>query len=154
MSMTQSHTSHAATGPQGIAPGTEEVVLDFVAGLPGFPNSRRFRVEDLGESVQPFARIRLVEEPTIAFTVVPPGLLFPNYTVEIDEDHVTQLGLNSADDVVTLVIVTIPQPPQPPTANLLGPIVINRVTRLAAQVVQHRSSYGVAEPISALSAPS
>jgi flagellar assembly factor FliW len=60
---------------------------------------------------------------------------------------VTQLGLTSAEDVITLVIVTTPRPPQPPTANLLGPIVINRVTRNAAQVVQHRSSYGVAEPI-------
>lgn len=150
MSMTQIDTSHAATGPQGLGTAEEEVVLEFAAGLPGFPRSRRFVLEDLGENLQPFCRIRSISEPSIAFTVVPPGLLFPNYTVEIDDEHVNQLGLTSAGDVVTLVIVTTPRPPQPPTANLLGPIVINRVSRNAAQVVQHRSSYGVAEPISAL----
>ena len=145
MPITQTQTSHAPTGPRGFAASDEPVVIDFVAGLPGFPASRQFVVEDLGAHVQPFCRIRSLAEPAIAFTVAPPGLLFPDYSVEIDEDHVVQLGLNSAEDVVTLVIVTIPQAPQPPTANLLGPIVINRTTRSAAQIVQHQSSYGVAE---------
>lgn len=149
MSMTQHDTDRAATGPGGFGSSPEETVLEFVAGLPGFPASRRFKVEDLGETLRPFCRIHSVTEPSIALVVVPPGVLFPDYSVEIDEEHIAQLGLSCADDVVTLVIVTLPPAPQPPTANLLGPIVVNRRTRQAAQVVQHRSSYGVAEPIAA-----
>lgn len=149
MSLTQHDTDRVATGPQGLGtPNGEEIILEFVAGLPGFPASRRFKVEDLGERLRPFCRIRSLTEPSIAFTVVPPGVLFPQYSVKIDEEHVSQLQLDSADDVITLVIVTTPPSPQPPTANLLGPIVVNRHTRSAAQVVQHHSSYGVAEPIS------
>jgi flagellar assembly factor FliW len=127
-------------------PGHEDVV-EFTAGLPGFPGARRFRIEDLGPDLAPFCRIRSVDEPTIAFTVVPPGALFPDYSVEIDEERVAQLHLDSSEDVITLVIVTTQAAPCPPTANLLGPIVINRTNHAAAQVVQHRSSYGVAEPI-------
>ncbi len=122
-------------------------VIEFEAGLPGFPSARRFRLEDLGEALRPFRRLRSLGEPDISFTVVEPGLLFPDYSVEIDDEHQASLGITSADDVVTLVLITVPRPPLPATANLLGPIVINRRTGAAAQVVQHRSVYKVAQPL-------
>jgi flagellar assembly factor FliW len=128
----------------GIA-GSE--VINFAAGIPGFATLHEFRFEDLGPALRPFCRIRSVEDPNIGFTVVVPGLLFPDYAIEIDEEHVESLGLDSADDAATLIIVTVPRPPLPPTANLLGPIVINRHTGAAAQVVQHRSNHSVAEPV-------
>ena len=121
--------------------------IEFEAGLPGFPTARRFRLEDLGEGLRPFRRLRSVGEPEVTFTVVEPGLLFPDYSVEIDDDHQAALGIGSAEEVLTLVLITVPRPPLPPTANLLGPIVINKSTGSAAQVVQHRSNYKVAEPL-------
>ena len=137
--------SVAMTGAIG---GLDEgTVIEFAAGLPGFPAARQFRVEDLGEALRPFARLRSVGEPEIGFTVVDPGLLYPDYSVEIDDEHQSALGISDPADVVTLVMITVPRPPQPPTANLLGPIVINRRTGAAVQVVQHRSSYRVAEPL-------
>jgi len=128
----------------GIA-GSE--VINFAAGIPGFATLHEFRYEDLGPALRPFFRIRSVQDPNIGFTVVAPGLLFPDYSVEIDEEHVEALGLETSDDATTLIIVTVPRPPMTPTANLLGPVVINRHTGAAAQVVQHRSSHSVAEPI-------
>lgn len=134
------------SGLGGLGEGTE---IEFAAGLPGFPGARRFRLEDLGPNLRPFSRLRYLGEPEVSFTVVSPGLLFPKYSVEIDEDDQAALGIESPDDVVILVMITVPQPPQPPTANLLGPIVINRRTGAAAQIVQHRSNYRVAEPLPA-----
>ena len=134
-------------GLAGLGEGTE---ITFAAGLPGFAEARRFLVEDLGPALRPFSRLRsLGGGPEIAFTVVPPGLLYPDYTVEIVSDDQTALGIESAEDVVTLVMITPPHPPQPPTANLLGPIVVNRRTGAAAQIVQHKSDYRVAEPLPA-----
>lgn len=152
MSITFSHDIQAGalTGP-GDDLGLVEVV-DFAAGLPGFPGVRRFLLEDLGESLRPFRRLRSVGgEPEVSFTVVEPGLLFGNYTVEIDDDHQASLGVASAGEVLTLVLVTVPRPPLPPTANLLGPIVVNKTTGAAAQVVQHKSGYKVAEPLPGVS---
>ena len=133
--------------PAGLAGIGEGAEITFEAGLPGFPGARRFRLEDLGPSLRPFSRLRSVGDIDISFTVVPPGLLYPDYTVEIDDDDQAALGITSAEDVVTLVLITAPRPPQPPTANLLGPIVVNRHNGLAAQIVQHKSSYKVAEPL-------
>ncbi len=122
-------------------------VIEFAAGLPGFPTARRFRLEDIGEAVRPFQRLRSIGGPDISFTVVDPALLYPDYTVETDEDQQASLEIRAAEDAMILVLITVPQPPLPPTANLLGPIVVNRTTGAAAQVVQHRSSHKVAEPL-------
>jgi len=61
------------------------------------------------------------------------GNVFPDYTIEFDEQHVATLDWESADDAMVLASVTLGRPP---TANLLGPLVVNRRTRAAAQVVQ------------------
>ncbi len=144
MSMTQAHTSAVITEPS--AADRTDLVLDFPTGLPGFPGPRKFCIEPLGPTLEPFCRMRSLDTPELCFTLVPPGLLVPGYSVEIDEEHVAALALASAEDAVVLVIVTLPPPPQPPTLNLLGPVVVNRQTGAAAQVVQHRSHYGVAVP--------
>jgi flagellar assembly factor FliW len=131
----------AAADPEGIAEGA---VLDFGAGIPGFPASRHFRLESLAPELQPFCVMRSVNETGISFVLVAPGMLFPDYTIEIDEQHVAALALESADDAIVLSIVTLGHPP---TANLLGPLVVNRRTQAAAQVVQHQSRYRAAEPL-------
>jgi flagellar assembly factor FliW len=123
-------------------------VLDFGGGIPGFPSSRHFRLEALAPELQPFCVMRSVSETGISFVLVPPGTLFPDYTIEIDEQHVANLGLESADDAMVFTIVTLGQSP---TANLLGPLVVNRRTRAAAQVVQYQSSYRAAEPLASVS---
>ena len=74
--------------------------------------------------------------------------MFPDYTIEIDEQHVASLGLETADDAIVMTIVTLGEPP---TANLLGPLVVNRLTRSAAQVVQYQADYRAAEPLTPLS---
>ncbi len=137
--------AEAEAGGEGFAEGA---VLDFAAGIPGFPASRQFRLESLAAELEPFCAMRSVNDSGISFVLVPPGVLFPDYTIEIDEQHVESLGLESADDAVVLAIVTLGQPP---TANLLGPLVVNRRTLAAAQVVQYQSSYRAAEPLTPLS---
>ncbi len=142
-------TLGAGGGTDGDGDGAlDDVVLDFGGGIPGFPSSRHFTIESLAAELQPFCVMRSVDETGISFVLVPPGALFPDYTIEIDEQHVANLGLETADDAVVLAIVTLGEPP---TANLLGPLVVNRRTRAAAQVVQYQSSYRAAEPLASRS---
>lgn len=133
------------TADDGIVDASlDGAIVDFAAGLPGFPASHQFRVETLAPELAPFCMMRSVNESGICFILVEPGAVFPDYTVAIDEQHVASLGLESADDAAVLAIVTLGEPP---TANLLGPLVVNRRTRAAAQVVQYQSSYRAAEPL-------
>lgn len=126
---------------------SDELVLTFVAGLPGFPDAHRFALDGLGPELEPFCRMRSLDQRDLTFTVMPPGLVFLDYAVVIDEESLERLKLENPADAVVLAIVTLSVPPEPPKVNLLGPIVINRRNLLAAQVVQHGTSHGVAVPL-------
>ena len=118
--------------------------LEFPDGLPGFPGARRFRLESLEDGLAPFCALRSLEADGVQFVVVPPGAVFENYVVEVPEDDVELLGLQGADDALVVVIVTVSRPP---TANLLGPVVINRRTGVARQVVLQSSGYDARTPL-------
>jgi flagellar assembly factor FliW len=136
----------------GLAVETEVPELHFAGGLPGFPDVRRFVLVRLGDETSPFSMLRSIDDrpddgPGLEFVVTHPGLFFPDYEPEIDDDTVARLDLKSADDALLLVIVTVVQPISGSTANLLGPIVVNRHTRAAAQAVLSNSGYATREPL-------
>jgi flagellar assembly factor FliW len=121
--------------------------LHFDGGVPGFPDARRFVLVRLGEDDSPFSMLCSLENPDLEFVVVPPGVFFPEYEPEIDDDVVERLGLGSADDAILLTIVTVAERAQDSTANLLGPIVVNRHTRAAAQAILDTGAYDSREAL-------
>ncbi len=122
--------------------------LYFAGGLPGFPDVRRFVLVRLGDELSPFSVLRSLDPAAdLEFVVTHPGLFFPDYTPEIDDDTAERLELKSADDAVLLVIVTVTEPAAASTANLLGPIVVNRHTRAAAQAVLGASGYNTRQAL-------
>lgn len=120
----------ASNGDQ--PPTAGEIVFDH--GLPGFASSRRFVLDRWGAQDGPFSLLRSLDDQT-EFLVVNPDVFFPDYVAEIDDETAGWLGLQSADDACLLVIVSIPDKAEDATANLLGPLVINRVTGRALQAV-------------------
>ena len=113
---------------------TQTVEIVFPAGLPGFPYSHRFRVEPTpaGNS---FLLLTCLEDPDVCFVVVAPWVFYPEYDFELDAPTSARLGLSTVEDAVVLAVVTLRDRPADSTLNLLGPIVVNRFTRHAAQVV-------------------
>jgi flagellar assembly factor FliW len=127
---------------------TEIPELHFAGGLPGFPDVRRFVLVRLGDEHSPFSVLRHLEaDEGPEFVVTHPGLFFPDYAPEIDDDIAARLELKSAEDALLLVIVTVADPVAASTANLLGPIVVNRHTRAAAQAVLGNSGYATREAL-------
>jgi flagellar assembly factor FliW len=120
--------------------------LHFAGGLPGFPDARRFVLVRIGDELSPFSVLRSLDGGSdVEFVVTHPGLFFPDYAPEIDDDTADRLELQSGDDALLLVIVTVADPVAASTANLLGPIVVNRHTRAAAQAVLGASGYNTRE---------
>ncbi len=126
-------------------------VLDFVRPIIGFPASHLYELRGLGEEYAPFLALSSVEEAGLTFIAVAPGLLFPDYVLEIPAPDVALLGLSSGIDAEVLALVTRHRG-STPTVNLLGPIVADRVTGRALQVVLQESPYGVAVPVDAATA--
>ncbi len=122
--------------------------LRFASGLPGFPDARRFVLVRIGDELSPFSVLRSLDGGSdVEFVVTHPGLFFPDYAPEIDDDTADGLELKSGDDALLLVIATVTDPIDASTANLLGPIVVNRHTRAAAQAVLGASGYNTREAL-------
>jgi flagellar assembly factor FliW len=117
-------------------PELEVPELVFGAGLPGFPEARRFALVRLADDTEtPFAILRCLDFEGLEFVVVHPFEFFPAYSPELDDETAERLDLRSQDDAVILAIVTVPDEVKDATANLAAPIIVNRRTRQAMQAV-------------------
>ncbi len=118
--------------------------ISMVRDLPGFPGARHFHLEPVDERGSAFARLRCTDSiemaPGIAMDnlvllVVSPGAIWPDYSVFIDDATTTMLGLTSADKALLLAIVHPREPIAKSTVNLFSPIVVNRTTGAADQII-------------------
>jgi flagellar assembly factor FliW len=119
--------------------------LTFRRDMPGFRGARHFVVEPLGDGVPGiFAHLRCTDTVYVQGTVplqnltllvASPGILWSGYAVRIDDAMVEDLELADADEAGLLAIVHPRKPLSQSTANLYSPIVVNRRTGYADQLV-------------------
>lgn len=121
--------------------------ITFASGMPGFPTAKRFEIEQWGDDDSPFMLLASLDDPDLAFVVASPWPFYPEYDLNIDDTTVERLGIRSPEEVLVFSIVTIGDEVKDSTLNLLGPLVVNRRTGTAAQVVLHDSGYDVRAPI-------
>src|SRR5579885_2428896 len=116
------------------------------AGLLGFEHLKEHRlIARPGDA--PFCWLQVKGHPSLAFVVIEPFHFLPDYQPDLPQPDVDFLGLHSPEDAAVYVIVTV-SGPRRATANLKGPIVINRRTGLAKQVViANAAQYSVAHPL-------
>jgi flagellar assembly factor FliW len=135
MSKAPTMTARRGSEARSEPPVIDEIpVITMVEPMPGFPDLTGFtliRLDDEGV----LCALRSVDDADLRFLVVPPLLFFPDYAPEIDDATVSALGIESADDVLTLVVVNPGDSAANATANLLAPVVVNTVTRQGCQVV-------------------
>jgi len=126
---------------------TDVAEITFPAGLPGFPDAHRFVVAPWGPAGSPFLLLSSMEDADVGFVVVPPWVFYPEYDFELDSGTAERLALAGAEDAVVFAVVTLREQPEDSTLNLLGPIVVNRFTHEAAQVVLPSAGYSVRAPL-------
>lgn len=123
-------------------------VLQFPAGLLGFEQAKRYVLLGSREEA-PFMWLQMLDEPRVAFLVIEPGYVVPDYAPEISDADVQALGLERAEDAWVLNIVTV-HPDGRATVNLKGPVLINRRTLVARQVIPlNVSQYPLQHPLPA-----
>ncbi|MCR9143613.1 MAG: flagellar assembly protein FliW [bacterium] len=129
-----------AMGQVEIAP---EDILTFPEGLFGFPDVREFTVlAEKGDS--PFLWLQCVNDPELAFVIIDPALFISDYTPQLAPGDLELLQTKQIDDCDMYVIVTIPEKhPEKMTANLQGPILLNKSKQIGRQVISHHSKHFV-----------
>ena len=104
-------------------------------GLFGFPEIRSMELVFDNDEL-PFMWLREQKQDGLAFVVLEPMGVVPNYSVEISDSDVEVLGIESAEDTMILNIVTISaEYPGKISLNLVGPIIVNRRTLVAKQCI-------------------
>jgi flagellar assembly factor FliW len=115
-------------------PPANEILLPY--GIIGFTSYKRAELLYLPDHL-PFLWMKL-QGPTdhLHFIVIEPGGIVPGYEPEIFDEDAEQLDLRNPGEAMILNIVTLKnQNPVEATANLIGPILVNRRTRLGRQLV-------------------
>jgi flagellar assembly factor FliW len=110
--------------------------LSMAIPMAGFPAHRDFILVRLNDEGLLFA-LTSTKDPEVRFLVAPPEPFFPDYAPELENEVFA--ALNTKDPNRLLIMVVISAGTDETTANLLAPIVIDRDSRRAMQVVLNGS---------------
>lgn len=121
----------------------ENKIINFREGIPGFENSKKFIVLYDGDEASPFRWLQCVDNGELAFAVVNPFMILNDYDIEIPEETVSNLNIESIEDVMVLSIVVVPDDPSKMTMNLKAPVIINTKNNTGMQVVLDTDMYSV-----------
>lgn len=110
--------------------------------LLGFERLKRFVLLQ-HEAKTPLWWLQSVDEAAVAFVVVNPLLVKPDYAPVFAAGDLEMLEVADNADMAVLCIVTIRREPFRVTANLRAPILINSLKRIGGQFVLEDSIYPI-----------
>jgi flagellar assembly factor FliW len=122
-----------ATKAYGLIDVDERQKIIFPQGLFGFEALHGYLLLDAER--QPFYWLQSIDVEQVAFVLVSPFLFRPDYELNISNEELAEIGIDSPEKALVFSIVTIPADGSPMTANLQGPLIINRDTRIGKQAV-------------------
>lgn len=124
----------------------EKQIVTFPEGLLGFREFKRyfFRESSAGGAL---LWMQSVEMPALAFIVTDPRIIKPDYQVKATPAQLEPLRITDPSQAEVWVILTIPEDTRKTTANLQGPIIVNRQAGLAAQVVLNEENVTTKYPV-------
>lgn len=128
-------------------PFSEEDILLFEEGLPGFESLQQFLITSTPEQ-EPFHWMHSLEDEGIKFILVNPMMIHENYDPKIPPSFIRELNIERKEDLCMYVIVTLNKVEfSLSTANLLGPILVNIRTKRGKQIILDDGRYSTKHPI-------
>jgi flagellar assembly factor FliW len=121
------------TKAYGLIDVDERQKITFPMGLYGFESFKDYILLDAER--QPFYWLQSIEVEQIAFILVNPFLFRPDYEVDVNDEDLKDIGISGPEKALIFSVVTIPGDGSPMTANLQGPLIINRESRFGRQAV-------------------
>jgi flagellar assembly factor FliW len=120
----------------------------FITGMPGLDQYTRFTLVPIDDS--PVYWLRCDDEPGIMLPVAEAFAVSNTYTVDLNDADRHDLALATPDDALVLTVLTLAMDCDQITANLVAPVVINRRTWAAKQVILDTTHYSIRQPLASL----
>ena len=131
------------TKPYGVITIDEKQKITFTKGIFGFEGIREYAL--LNASQWPFYWLQSIEVPDLAFILIDPTIFKPGYTADVSESDLNEIGLSGEDrdKMLVFAIVTIPDDQKKMSANLQGPVIINREKRKGRQFISRNQEWKI-----------
>lgn len=122
----------------------EDRIISFTTGIMGFEKYVHYTLIFNAEKKGNIMWLQSLDEPELAFTVMDPMKIVPEYNPVVEDEWLAPLGeVETEDDYFLLSVVTVPSDLTKMTANLKAPIVINMKTMKACQIIVNNDDYQV-----------
>ena len=124
-------------------------MIRFPAGIIGFEEEQAFLLLPFEGSGGGMLCLQSVATPALAFVVLDPFTLLPDYAPELEPADLRQFGVAEAGDLGFYVLCAVKNPVSASTVNLKCPLVIHPETREARQVIMEH--YEMRHPLAEFS---
>lgn len=119
----------------------EKKKIYFPKGIPAFESIKEFALIPFPDNSLYYC-LQSVEQSEVAFLLIQPWAFFPEYEVDIPQEDLVELSIESEEQLQIFNIITIPNNLKEMTANLMAPIIINTSNLKGKQIVLYESEYG------------
>lgn len=120
-------------------------VIEFPNGIIGFEDFKKFAIlydiEDDRDTK--ISWLQSLEEPTLALPVVDPLAVTTEYAPMIEDELLKPLGDPADEDLLFLLVMTVPSDMTKVTANMKAPVIISTEERKGVQLIVDNADYPV-----------
>ena len=120
-------------------------VIEFPNGIIGFEDFKKFAIlydiEDDRDTK--ISWLQSLEEPTLALPVVDPLAVTTEYAPMIEDESLKPLGNPADEDLLFLLVMTVPSDMTKVTANMKAPVIISTEERKGVQLIVDNADYPV-----------
>lgn len=125
---------------------SEDEIIKFSSGIPGFLDEKEFIIKRL-DNGNPLAFLQSLQTPDLAFIIADPFSFYYDYEFDLDETTKSELEITNIDDLAIWAIVTVPKDFKNSTLNLSAPLVINVNKGKAKQIIIDKAQYPIKAPL-------
>lgn len=121
-------------------------LIFFEEGIFGFEEYKEFVIlydGDENSSNSSFCWLQSTEEANLVLPMIDPSLFFPDYNPEVSGELVSRIGEPIEEDLSLFTVVVVPDDISKMTTNLMAPIIINKKTRKAIQLIVEDEIYDI-----------
>lgn len=115
----------------------EDKIIHLENGMIGFPDMQKFALifdEEKGDKAK-IMWLQSMDEPEMAFPVMRPELVMPEYNPTVNDEVLEPLGTMTDENIFVVVTLTAVADVKKNSVNLKAPIIINTETRKGCQII-------------------
>lgn len=122
----------------------ENKIVTFEHGIFGFEDHKQFIFFNENEEAKNgLSWMQSLDDSQLALPVINPLIWYPDYSPEVADEEVSQLGDLKEEDLQVFSVVVVREKIEEMTCNLQAPVVVNYKTNKGMQAISMGDTYSI-----------